>query len=45
VIYLDRVPLDRIEFDTPEPLTLTHPAVQAAAATLGLEVAAAAHKS
>jgi hypothetical protein len=40
VIHLDWLPLGRIELNTPEPLTLTHLAVEAAADTLGLEVAA-----
>jgi hypothetical protein len=38
VIYLDRIALEKIEFGTPEPLTVSHPAVMAAAASLGLEV-------
>jgi hypothetical protein len=41
VVFLDRIPLEQIEFGTPEPLSLAHPAVQEAAAALGLKVATA----
>ncbi len=30
VLFLDRVPVERLEIDTPEPLTPTHPAVVSA---------------
>ena len=38
VLFLDRVPLDHLEFGTPEPLSLSHPAVREAGAALGIRL-------
>ncbi|MBD0319302.1 MAG: RES family NAD+ phosphorylase [Gemmatimonadetes bacterium] len=40
LLFLDRIPLADVEFGTPEPLHLTHPAVSAAAAVLHLDLPA-----
>lgn len=39
VLYLDRVPLDDLTFDPPEPLSLAHPAVREASVALGIRLA------
>ncbi|HEU0077266.1 MAG TPA: RES family NAD+ phosphorylase [Longimicrobiaceae bacterium] len=44
LLFRDRIP-DPLSFDTPEPLTLQHPALREAARALGIEVVGAARRS